>query len=107
MAVQKIPMQTVIGATEARNHFGQLLNRVYREEEHLVVEKSGIPVAAVISMKHYEEFRLWLTKRLMREMGEEMSDALEKEGILTEEQLAEAMEEDRKAVYEQHYGQKS
>ena len=105
MEVQKMPIQTVIGATEVRNHFGQLLNRVYKGDEHLVVEKSGIPVAALISMRDYEEFRLWLAKRVMREMGQEMAAEFSKMGITTEEQVADIMEEDRKSVYQQYYGE--
>ena len=41
-------MQKVIPATEMRNKLGKLLNQVHRNEQHLVVEKLGIPVAAII-----------------------------------------------------------
>ena len=41
-------MQVTIGATEVRNNFGNLLNRIHQGDEHLVVEKLGIPVAVGI-----------------------------------------------------------
>ncbi len=46
--MQHPPTETVT-ASEARQHFASLLNRVYRERTRVVVEKSGIPVAALVS----------------------------------------------------------
>jgi prevent-host-death family protein len=33
-----------------RQHFADVVNRVYRRERRFVIEKSGIPVAAVVSV---------------------------------------------------------
>jgi prevent-host-death family protein len=96
-------VKTVVGATEVRNHFGKFLKRVYRGEEHLVVEKSGIPVAALISMKEYEQFRCWLATQLHRDIGRKLGAEFERRGI-TEEDLVEMMEEDREAIYQKRYG---
>ncbi len=41
-------------ASEARQHFSQLLNEVFRRESRAVVEKSGIPVAAIISAEDFK-----------------------------------------------------
>jgi len=49
-------MKLTIGATEVRNHFGKFLKQVHQGDKHIVVEKSGIPVAALINMKEYEQF---------------------------------------------------
>ena len=38
-----------ISAAEARKGFSQLLSRVYRKETRVLVERSGIPVAAIVS----------------------------------------------------------
>lgn len=35
--------------TEARQQFSQLVNRVFRHEERVLIEKHGIPVAAIVS----------------------------------------------------------
>ena len=46
---QALHTTQTINATEARQTFSQLLNGVYRGKMRVVVEKSGIPVAAIIS----------------------------------------------------------
>jgi prevent-host-death family protein len=43
------PVTQAIKASEARQHFSQLLNKVFRKETRVVVEKGGIPVAAIVS----------------------------------------------------------
>jgi prevent-host-death family protein len=100
----KVSMPKVVGATEVRNHFGELINRVHRGQEHVVVEKLGIPVAAIVSMKEYEQFRRWLATKLLSELGRELGAEAQRQG-LSEEQLIEKMEEDREAVYQELYGQ--
>lgn len=104
--LDKLPMKKVIGATEVRNHLGTLLNRVHRGDEHLVIEKLGIPVAVVISMKDYEQYRRFLAEQMLKDLGRKMGAEAERKG-LTEEKLIEQMEEDRAAVYEEMYGRKA
>jgi prevent-host-death family protein len=48
MATPPITTETV-KASEARQHWSELLNRVFRKETRVLVEKSGIPVAAIVS----------------------------------------------------------
>jgi prevent-host-death family protein len=43
------PMTQTINASTARQEFSKILNKVFREETRIVVEKSGIPIAAIIS----------------------------------------------------------
>jgi prevent-host-death family protein len=43
------PMTQTIAASEARQQWSQLLNRVFRKETRVIVEKSGVPVAALVS----------------------------------------------------------
>lgn len=54
-----------ITASEARQHFASLLNRIFREQTRVVVEKSGIPVAALVSTHDLERLI-----RLDREQAE-------------------------------------
>ncbi len=100
---QKLPVQRSIRVTEVRNHLGALINRVFRGEEHLVIEKSGVPVAAVISMRDYEDYRRYLAQQLHTNLGRRLGAAAEKQG-LGEEELVALLEEDRQAVYERIYG---
>lgn len=96
-------MQTTIGATEARNHFGNLLKRVHGGREHLVVEKGGIPVAALIGIREYEAFVQWRTQEEARALGRAMAERADGAGI-NEAQLAPLLEDDRKAVFQALYG---
>lgn len=41
-------------ASQVRQQWSQLLNRVYKSQDRIIVEKSGIPVAAVISAADLE-----------------------------------------------------
>ncbi len=43
------PMTQTMKSSDARQQWSDLLNRVFRKEQRVIVEKSGIPVAAVIS----------------------------------------------------------
>lgn len=49
-------MTQVMKASEVRQQWSQLLNKVFRDQTRVVVEKSGIPVAAVISAEDLERF---------------------------------------------------
>ena len=102
---QKLPMQRFIRVTEVGNHLGSLINRVFRGEEHLVIEKLGIPIAAVISMREYEEYRRYVAQQLHTNLGRRLGAAAEKQG-LTEDDLIASIEEDRRAVYEEMYGER-
>jgi prevent-host-death family protein len=44
-------MTQTINASTARQEWSKILNKVFREDARIVVEKSGIPVAAIISSK--------------------------------------------------------
>ena len=45
-----------INATEAKNRFGDVIRRAYRGQEHLIVERDGIPVVAIVPISDYEQF---------------------------------------------------
>lgn len=113
MSSQK-SMQVTIPATQVQRKFGDVVRRVYSGDEHFVVEKDGLPVMAIISMKEYEEFlkerdyheqdkreRLKKFQETARAIGEE----IERIG-LSEEEMLEQLEETRQRVYEKHYGTK-
>jgi prevent-host-death family protein len=90
-------VKNVVGATEVRNHLGKFLSQVYRGEEHLVVEKGGIPVAAIIGMREYEKFQQWLASELINKLGPKLNAVAQQQG-LSEEELLALMEEDRDAI---------
>ena len=49
-------MTQVMKASEVRQQWSQLLNKVFRSKTRVVVERSGIPVAAVISAEDLQRF---------------------------------------------------
>ena len=100
--IESLPVQKVIPATEMRNKLGKLLNQVHRNEQHLVVEKLGIPVAAIISMKDYEQYRRMFAAHQLTAFGRRAGAEAERKG-LTEEQLHKQLERTRKAVFREAY----
>ena len=57
MAQQQTPTETVMRLTETKQQLSEVVNRVARGETRVVVEKSGLPVAAIISFEEYRLFR--------------------------------------------------
>lgn len=53
MPERKTKMQTV-NVTDARQQFSGLINRVFKERARVMIEKQGIPVAALISTQDLE-----------------------------------------------------
>ena len=54
MSKPKSPTVKVITSTEAQNQFGAMLKRAYQSAEHLIIERDGIPVAALIPIADYQ-----------------------------------------------------
>ena len=51
------PVTEVMNVSEARHQFSQLLNRVFRRQTRVIVEKHGIPVAAIVSAQDLARLR--------------------------------------------------
>ena len=60
------PTTQTIKASEARNQFSELLNKVFRKETRIIVEKSGIPVAAIVSAEDLEQLTRFEAERAER-----------------------------------------
>ena len=45
------PTTQTIKASDARQQFSDVINRVYRKQARVLVERSGIPVAAIVSVE--------------------------------------------------------
>lgn len=86
--------KSVVHMTELHRQLGQVIRQVALGDEHNIVEKGGLPVAALLPMAEYERLvRDWKLKefeRHSRALGEEA----ERRGI-TEEQLMADLEETR------------
>jgi prevent-host-death family protein len=51
------PTTETIAASEARKDWSSLLNRVFKQHDRLIIEKSGIPVAVLISTDDYKQLQ--------------------------------------------------
>lgn len=57
------PMTQTMNITETRRDLNQLVNEVYRGTKRVLVEKSGIPVAAIISPADLERLNRFEEER--------------------------------------------
>jgi prevent-host-death family protein len=92
------PMTKTIKASAARQQFSQLLNEVFREKSRVVVEKSGIPVAAIISASDFTRLARLEAERnkdfaILDEMRDAFKDVPAEE---IEREVAKALSEVRK-----------
>jgi prevent-host-death family protein len=86
-----------------RQHFGEMLRRVYRGKEQLVVEKDGLPIAAIVSLAEFEEYRRMKALALLDKLGRRVGEALQAKGI-TEEQALADLETTQHEVFAEKYG---
>ncbi len=95
--------QAIVKASEGHRSFGKLLRRVFRSDEHLIVERDGYPVAVILSYQEYEKLRreqaVAAFDRFSRAFGKE----LEERGISEEELMAD-LEEAKREVFDKQYG---
>jgi len=92
-----------IPATEARIHFGELLKRVYKNGEHLTIEKDGLPVATLLSHAEYEQLRRLAALRELDVLNRSVNRAMQAKRI-TEEQALADFGKIKKEVFEEEYG---
>lgn len=52
-----IPIETTMNLSDTKQHLSRVVNSVARGEARIVVEKSGLPVAAIISAEEYRRFK--------------------------------------------------
>jgi prevent-host-death family protein len=82
-------MENLIAAGEARRHFGRLLQNVHAKGETYVVERHGEPVAAVVPIEVYKQWKQQRSEILTRwrqaaqrsNLGPDEADKLAKEAV--------------------------
>ncbi|HEV2065817.1 MAG TPA: type II toxin-antitoxin system Phd/YefM family antitoxin [Thermomicrobiales bacterium] len=63
MTAKKAPVTETKTVSEARRTFSETLNRVYRGETRVVIEKNGIPVGAIVSSADVERLERMEARR--------------------------------------------
>jgi len=56
MATASVPTETHMKLTDTKQHLSQVVNRVAQGEAHVIIENSGLAVAAIISAEEYRRF---------------------------------------------------
>jgi prevent-host-death family protein len=70
------PITETMKISDVRSNLNTLVNEVYRHEKRVIVEKSGIPVAAVVSLEDVRQLdRLQKNREQMAKSIEEMRAA--------------------------------
>ena len=78
-------MPKTVTASEAKNNLGALLAELRRDQDAVIVENRGVPTAAIIPFRTYEELQQWqqerrraqaraTLKRLQQELGSQNQD---------------------------------
>ena len=94
--------KVVINASDLHRAAGKMLKRVALQDEHLIVERDGYPVAVLLSYPEYEELMRMRTLAAHRELVAVLGQEAERQG-LSEEQLLEELEQNKRAVYKAAY----
>jgi len=56
-------MPKTVTASEAKNNLGSLLAELRRDQDAVIVENRGVPTAAIIPFRTYEELQQWQQER--------------------------------------------
>lgn len=65
-------MNTVVSATDARVHFGELMRQVTETKQAVVVERGGKPTVAIVPAEEYEEWRAEMRRKRWDEWWKEL-----------------------------------
>ncbi len=98
--------KVIIAASELHRAAGKALKRVALQDEHLVVERDGYPVAVLMSYPEYEDLMHLRAAAVHRELVRALGQEAEKQA-LSEEQLMAEIEEDKRKIYNADYGSRS
>lgn len=65
-------------ANEARTQFAELLNQAAYGKEHVLITRSGKPLAAVIPYNQYQAFQEWQTNQQQQEDQKAVAEFIHK-----------------------------
>ena len=63
---EREPVTQTMKASEARAEWSRILNRVFRKEARVLVEKNGVPVAAIVSAEDLKRLKRLAAEREAR-----------------------------------------
>lgn len=102
MASRVISHKRIVTTTEVRRNLNAVIQQIRKRREPAIIEKSGSPVAVLLSVAEYEQLlrykRLAMFDRLTREFGEQV----ERRGLSEDELMAE-LEDTKREVFREKY----
>lgn len=102
------PQKVTLRSTEVQRNFREVVNRAGSGQEHIIVERDGLPVIVMLSVAEYaslmrerdlREARRTQFEKTARRIGEEM----ERRGLSEEEVLAQ-LDQTQQEHYDERYG---
>lgn len=98
-------VQVRVRSTDLQRKFRDVINRAGSGREHIIVERDGLPVIAMISMAEYDQ--LMRERELRIKRFNDAARALNKEANehgVTEEQILEGSDDIREELFREQYG---
>jgi len=106
MASTRINHKRIVTTTQVRRNLNSVIQEIRRRRKYAIIEKSGSPVAVLLSVAEYEQLlrykRLAMFDRLTRDLGE----AVERRGLSEAELMAE-LEETKREIFREKYAQRA
>jgi prevent-host-death family protein len=76
MAITPKPVEETMKLSDTKQQFSSVINRVAKGEANVIVEKSGLPVAVIVSMDEYQRIQAGSQERQDRfEKVQRLSEA--------------------------------
>jgi prevent-host-death family protein len=94
--LQHKPVVTRIALTKARINLGAIVKRVYRGKECFILEKDGLPVAALMDIDEFEDYLELHDPEVNKAIAESRSEYLAGRSRPAEELLRELEEEEER-----------
>ena len=90
-------------ATELRRNFTAIVQKLRRKREPAIIKSGGESVAVLLPMSEYERFLKYQRLAAFDSFARKIGRDVEKSG-LTEDQLMEELEETKREVFQEKYG---
>ncbi len=94
--------QHVVTASELQRSSGKVLRRVAQENQHLIVERDGYRVAAMLPYPEYEALIRLRTSAAHRRLVRSLGERAEQQG-LKEQELLDVLETAKRKVHNERY----
>jgi prevent-host-death family protein len=96
----EVVVERIVSATQARIHFGELIQQVVNEQAPVVVERAGKPQVVIISVDQYERLKAGQERQVawrdwVRRAREQIAGELGDRQLIPAEEIIRQMREDR------------